>query len=122
MNDLQPLAPPPPEAPRPHAGLLLLPQRQVAAAAAAAPAGPVVERDLQQHGLHAEHDDGLGQQREVVARAGPVEDLEDGGRQHDERDVEREAGGGARAVDGEDLVRVGGEGGEDQAVGREGGR
>ena len=120
-NNSQPLALPPPKPPRPSPTLPLLPpsQRQIPPSSAApAPARPVVERDLKQHALHGEHEARLGQQRGAVTRAGPVEDLEEGGRQHNEGDVEREAGGGARAVDGEDLVRVGGERGEDQAVGR----
>ena len=66
--------------------------------------------------MHDYHDEGLDQQCGVVAGAGPVEDFEDGGCEHDEGDVEGEAGGGAGAVDGEDLVRVRGYGGEDEAA------
>jgi len=66
--------------------------------------------------LYGHHDDRLDQQASIVAGAGPVEDLEDGGCEHDEGNVEGEAGRGAGAVDGEDLVGVGGYGGEDEAV------
>lgn len=66
--------------------------------------------------MHDDHDEGLNEQCGIVASTGPVEDFEYGGCEHDEGDVEREAGGGAGAVDGEDLVRVGGYGGEDEAA------
>ena len=56
--------------------------------------------------MDGDHDAGLEEEREVVAGAGPVEDFEDGGCEHDEGDVEGEAGRGVGAVDGEDLVGV----------------
>lgn len=109
----QPLTLPPPKPPRPRAPSLLLPQRQPAPFAP--PPRPIVQCHFQEDDLHGHHDDRLDQQAEIVAGAGPVEDLEDGGGEHDEGDVEGEAGGGAGAVDGEDLVGVGGYGGEDEA-------
>lgn len=56
--------------------------------------------------MHDYHDHCLYEKGAIIARAYPVEDLEDGGEKHDQGDVEREAGGGAGAVDGDDLVRV----------------
>jgi hypothetical protein len=48
--------------------------------------------------------------------AEPVEDFEDGGDEHYERDVEGEASGGARAVHRVDLVAIAGYGGEGDAA------
>jgi len=100
---------PPPEAPWPR--IVILREWPLSP-----PRGPVVERDFYEYYLHDYHDEGLDQQCGVIAGAGPVEDFEDGGCEHDEWDVEREAGRGAGAVDGEDLVRVGGYGGEDETA------
>ena len=66
--------------------------------------------------MYGDHDEGLDEQSGVVAGARPVEDLEDGGGEHDEGNVEGEASGGTGAVDGEDLIGIGGDGGEDEAV------
>ena len=66
--------------------------------------------------MDGDHDEGLYEQSSVIAGAGPVEDFEDGGCEHDEGDVEGEASGGTGTVDGEDLVGIGGYGGEDEAV------
>ena len=69
--------------------------------------------------MHHNHDPGLDQQRGIVSSPGPVEDFEQGGCEHDERDVEGEAGGGAGPVDGEDLVGIGCQGRDDEAGGEE---
>ena len=45
---------------------------------------------MQQDDLHEDHDDGLDEEGGVVVGTEPVEDLEDGGEEHDERDVEGE--------------------------------
>jgi len=63
----------------------------------------------EQH-LDCDHERGLNQERQIVACSDPVEYLEDRGDQHDERDIEREAGGGAGTMDGVDLVSIAGNG------------
>ena len=65
--------------------------------------------------MYDDHDEGLDEQCDVVAGPGPVEDFEDGGREHYEGDVEGEACGCAGTVDGDDLVCVGCERGEHEA-------
>ena len=70
------------------------------------PRWSVVQGHLQQDYLYPDHDHSLDQESGVIASPGPIEDFKDGGRQHDERDVEGKAGGGAGTIHGEDLVRV----------------
>ena len=98
--DLRPLRPPSPKVPRPT---LITPLERPFPS----PGRPIIQRHFQQHRLHGHHDQGLNEKSSVVAGAGPVEDLENRGEEHDQGDVEGEAGGGARAVDGEDLIGVG---------------
>lgn len=74
--DSQPLRFPPPEPPRPH--IVVLGEWPFPP-----PWGPVVERDFQEYDLHDYHNEGLDEQCGVVAGAGPVEDFEDGGCEHD---------------------------------------
>lgn len=71
---------------------------------------PRGERNMQQHQVHGDHEQGLDEQRGAKVRAEPVEHLEDAGDEHDERNVEREAGAAARAVHRVDLVAIAGDG------------
>ena len=108
-NNSRSLRPPPPKIPRPAPPPFRSLERSLVP-----PRWPIVQGNFQQYHLHHHHDNGLHQQRDIVPGAGPVEDLENGGREHDEGDIEGEAGGGAGAVDGEDLIGVGYYRGEDQ--------
>lgn len=67
----------------------------------------IVQSYLQENSLHSYHDNGLYEESRVIMGAWPVEDFKDGGCEHEEGDVEGEAGGCARTVDGEDLIGVG---------------
>lgn len=102
------LGPPSPEPPRPR----IFRSRKWSFPS---PRGSVVQGNLQQDYLYPDHDHSLDQQSDVIASTGPIEDFENGGRKHDERDVEGKAGGGAGTVHGEDLVRVRCDGREDEA-------
>ena len=73
--------------------------------------------NFQQQHLHNHHNDRLDQQRGIIPRARPIKDFQDTRRQHDERNIEGEAGRGAGAVDGGDLVGIGDDRGEDETVG-----
>ena len=46
---------------------------------------------LEEDELHGDHDQGLREEGDGEAGAEPVEDSEEGGEEHDQRDVEREA-------------------------------
>ena len=48
----------------------------------------VRERDVEEEEVNDDHEEGLDEQRSAEVRAEPVEDFEDGGNEHDERDVE----------------------------------
>lgn len=67
----------------------------------------MIQCNLQHDDLHSNHYARLDKQRRVKAGAEPVEDFEKGCDEHDEWDVEGEAGGGFGAVDAIDLVGVG---------------
>ena len=58
--------------------------------------------------MHCYHEQGLREERGREVRSEPVDEFEDAGGEHYEGDVEGETGGGAGAVDGVDLVGVGG--------------
>lgn len=60
--------------------------------------------------MDEDHEEGLDEQRGRVLGAEPVVNLEDAGDQHNQGDIEREAGGAARAVHGVDLVAIAGDG------------
>lgn len=62
---------------------------------------------MEEKRLDEYHEGGLEEEGGREALFYPVEELESGGDEHNERDVEREARGGPRAVDGMDLVGVG---------------
>ena len=85
--DLQSLTFPPPKPPRPigpRSATTLLPQTSSKGhSSLPSPPRPVVQRNFQQHDLHSHHDDRLDEETEIVARAGPVEDFENGGCEHD---------------------------------------
>jgi hypothetical protein len=95
----------------------------------------IVQRDFQEDDLHDDHEACLEEERERVAGAEPVEEpvspgqfdlcegamermglLEDTRNQHDQGNVEREPIAALRFVYREDLVCVGGNGGEDETV------
>lgn len=73
------------------------------------------ERNVQAQDVDDDHEEGLHEQAGAEVRAEPVEDFEHGGDEHDERNVEREAGGRARAVHRVDLVAIRGYGGHGDA-------
>ena len=78
------------------------------------------EGDVEQDHMNENHEECLDEKRGAEAGAEPVEYFEDAGDEHDEGDVEREAGGAARAVDAVDLVGIAGDGaGGDAGVGLE---
>lgn len=58
--------------------------------------------------MDAYHEDGLYEQRGAKVGAEPVVDFKDAGDEHDEGDVEGEAGGAACAVHRVDLVAIAG--------------
>ena len=66
----------------------------------------------QQH-LDCDHEHRLNEERQIVACSDPIEYFEDRGEKHDERDIEREAGGGSSTMDGVDLVGIAGDGRRD---------
>lgn len=70
---------------------------------------PVVQCYLQKHNLYSYHYDGLYEKSKVISGPRPVKYLEDRCCQHDEGNVEREAGRGAGTVDGENLIGIGGQ-------------
>lgn len=80
------------------------------------PRWSVVQCHFEQCHLYPNHEESLDKQRYVIASARPVEDFEDRCRKHDQRYVEREAGGGAGSVDREDLVGIGREWRKNQAA------
>ena len=53
---------------------------------------PVRERDVQEQEVDDNHEQGLDEQRGAEVGAEPVVHFEDAGDEHDERDIEREAG------------------------------
>lgn len=82
--------------------------------ALSSPRRPIVQGHFQKHTLHTYHDDSLYEQREVILCSRPVEYLQYGCGEHDEGYVEGEAGRCTSTIDGEDLIGVGGQWGEDQ--------
>jgi hypothetical protein len=73
---------------------------------------------VEEQEVHDDHEEGLDEQRGAEVGAEPVEDFEDRGDEHDERDVEGEAGGRPRAVHAVDLVAIAGYGaGGDAGIG-----
>ena len=107
--DVRPLRPPPPE--------IIWPSTiQTFERAFAPPSGPVIQSNSEKDCLHSYHDYSLHEQRSIVSCSRPVEYLQDRCREHDQWDIEREARRGPRAVDGKDLIGVGGNGGQDKAV------
>lgn len=67
----------------------------------------MLQRDLQHNKLHSNHDASLNKQCRVKTSSKPVEDFEEGCNEHNEWDVEGEAGGRLGAVNAIDLVGVG---------------
>ena len=96
---LRSLCPPPPEG----EGSLLLKAHERPLVASH---WPIVEGDLEQYRLDADHDDRLYEKRIVVMGTWPVEKFQYRSREHDQRDIKREAGGCFGAVDGENLIRI----------------
>ena len=76
----------------------------------------VGQGDVQQQQMDNNHEQRLDEERGAEVGAEPVEDLEDAGDQHDEGDVEREAGRAARPVHRVDLVAIAGDGARGDAV------
>jgi len=70
----------------------------------------VRERDVEEEQVDAYHEQGLDKQRGAEVGAEPVVDLQDAGDEHDERNVEGEAGGAAGSVHAVDLVAIAGDG------------
>ncbi|KAL8958266.1 MAG: hypothetical protein Q9183_005871, partial [Haloplaca sp. 2 TL-2023] len=93
------LRPPPPEIP----GSAIASIRE---GSLSPPGRTIVQGYFEQRHLHAYHEESLNQQREIISSAGPVENLEDGSGEHDQGDVEREAGRSTGPVDSENLVGV----------------
>lgn len=68
----------------------------------------VRERDVEEEQVDADHEQCLDQQRGAEVGAEPVVDFQDAGDEHDERNVEGEAGGAAGSVHAVDLVAIAG--------------
>ena len=60
--------------------------------------------------MYGNHEDSLDEQRVAKVCAKPIEDFENACNEHDERDIEGEAGGAARAVHRVDLIAIAGDG------------
>ncbi len=76
----------------------------------------MLQRDLQHDDLHSDHDASLNKQCGVKTSTEPVEDFEKGCGEHNEWDVEGEAGGRLGAVDAIYLVCVGRQRRDDQTL------
>ena len=67
---------------------------------------PIVQRDFKKYYLYSNHGYCLDQKGHIVASSWPIEDFQDGGCEHNERDVERKSSRGACPIDGEDLISI----------------
>jgi hypothetical protein len=69
----------------------------------------VRKRDMEEEQMDAYHEESLDEQRGAEVGAEPVVDFQDAGDEHDERDVEGEAGRAAGSVHAVDLVAIAGD-------------
>ena len=77
------------------------------------PRRSIIQGHFQKHTLNSYHNDSLYKKREVISCSRPVENFQYGCREHDEGYVEGEASRSTGTIDGQDLVGVGGQWGED---------